>query len=111
MGDRLFVVGSVLTEGPHEAVVSVTDANGNASNEVELSISAPTPWTTAVANLLQRFLRSDAEPLTEGEEQYLDGRGNDNGRYDVGDLRAWLRAEGKLEPLVGRSGAPAGPRR
>jgi M6 family metalloprotease-like protein len=42
-------------------------------------------------SLLQSFLGSDATPLTAVEEDYLDSHGNRNGRYDVGDLRAYLR--------------------
>ena len=43
------------------------------------------------ASLLQEFLDSSATPLTDAERAYLDGRGNGNGQYDVGDLRAYLR--------------------
>jgi hypothetical protein len=37
---------------------------------------------------------SDDEPLTPGELDYLDSVGNQNGSYDVGDLRKWLREQG-----------------
>lgn len=44
----------------------------------------------AASSLTQAFLGSSDTPLTDAEEQYLDSIGNDNGRYDVGDLRAYL---------------------
>lgn len=46
--------------------------------------------TLAVSRLTEAFLASTATPLTEVEEDYLDTYGNNNGRYDVGDLRAYL---------------------
>ncbi len=45
----------------------------------------------AADRLLQPFLRTAANGLTTGELEYLDGVGNGNGRYDVGDLRAYLK--------------------
>jgi M6 family metalloprotease-like protein len=46
--------------------------------------------TAPFARLLQPFLLSGAESLTVADEQHLDSIGNQNGRYDVGDLRAYL---------------------
>ena len=36
------------------------------------------------------LLESDAEPLTAADRDVLDEAGNANGRFDVGDVRAWL---------------------
>jgi immune inhibitor A len=44
-------------------------------------------WTS----LIQGFLQTGATPLTAQEREYLDARGNGNGQYDVGDLRAYLK--------------------
>ncbi len=44
-----------------------------------------------MARLLEQFLDNDVPPLTTEEEEYLDSQGNGNGRYDVGDLRAYLK--------------------
>jgi M6 family metalloprotease-like protein len=93
-GDELLLVGSLLEEGPYELSVSVLDALGNSSDAVTVSISAPEDWMVSPARLLQRFLHTDQEPLDPGELQYLDTVGNANGRYDVGDLRRWLREGG-----------------
>ena len=55
--------------------------------------TAPTPWAVTLQSVLQRFLQSSAEPLTAGELSHLDALGNQNGGYDVGDLRKWLREQ------------------
>jgi M6 family metalloprotease-like protein len=91
VGDELFLVGSLRAEGPFEYRFAVRDAAGNVSDEISVTVSAPEDWVADVANLLQAFLQSDDEPLTLGEVAFLDETGNANGRYDVGDLRAWLR--------------------
>lgn len=93
-GDELFVVGSVTEEGPYDLVLSVRDALGHISDEITVALSAPIEWTVEVVNLLQRFLQTDVDPLTPGELTYLDDIGNQNGTYDVGDLRKWLREQG-----------------
>lgn len=62
----------------------------------EISISGGTAHitlsTTVVptASLVQTFFGNQAVPLTSEEEVYLDLFGNNNGRYDVGDFRAYL---------------------
>jgi M6 family metalloprotease-like protein len=45
----------------------------------------------SLERLLERFLGFAVPPLSTDEEDYLDTWGNDNGRYDVGDLRAYLK--------------------
>jgi M6 family metalloprotease-like protein len=45
----------------------------------------------ALARLLGPLLLDDSDPLMEVEAQYLDEHNNRNGRYDVGDLRAYLQ--------------------
>ncbi len=44
----------------------------------------------ALERLLGPLLLDEAHLLTEGEESFLDQANNRNGRYDVGDLRAYL---------------------
>jgi immune inhibitor A len=95
-GDELFLMGSVRAEGPHEYTFSVRDALGNVSDAISVALIAPTDWVVGVAELLQGFLQSSADPLTPGELAYLDEVGNGNGRYDVGDLRKWLREQAPL---------------
>jgi M6 family metalloprotease-like protein len=45
----------------------------------------------AVERVLGPFLLDDLNELTDLEEAYLDDLNNQNGRYDVGDLRAYLQ--------------------
>jgi immune inhibitor A len=40
--------------------------------------------------LLSLFLENEAPLLNEMENEYLDSVGNQNGRYDIGDLRAYI---------------------
>jgi len=93
VGDELFLVGSLREEGPFSYDFSVRDMAGSVSNEVTLEIAAPFAWSVTLESLLQRFLGSPETPLTPGEADYLDEVGNANGRYDVGDLRKWLRTQ------------------
>jgi hypothetical protein len=41
--------------------------------------------------LLQSFLIRPGPGVSPEEAQYLDTHGNQNGQYDVGDLRAYLK--------------------
>ena len=50
-----------------------------------------TSVTLEAWRLVQRFLGSAGEQLTAEELSYLDRIGNENGQYDVGDLRAYLK--------------------
>jgi M6 family metalloprotease-like protein len=90
-GDELVVMGSVLEPGPFELALRVVDARGSRSPELFVPLSAG-DWLVSEGQLLQPLLESDSDPLTPAERTYLDFVGNRNGRYDVGDLRAWLRA-------------------
>jgi len=47
--------------------------------------------TVSDASLLQEFLGDLSTPLTPQERTYLDLHGNQNGQYDVGDLREYLK--------------------
>jgi streptogramin lyase len=56
-----------------------------------LVVTAP---TLVVTNATDHFLGGTPLPLEA--QRYLDFAGNRNGRYDVGDLRAYLRSQGLL---------------
>jgi hypothetical protein len=47
--------------------------------------------TIAMERTLAPFLLTTGDPLADVEQEFLDSSGNENGRYDVGDLRAYLR--------------------
>jgi M6 family metalloprotease-like protein len=89
-GDELILRGTLTQAGPFQLTLRVSDARGATSADLGATL-ATTPWVVAEDRLLQGFLRSKAAPLNALEAAYLDGVGNGNGRYDVGDLRAWLR--------------------
>ena len=90
-GDRLLVLGSMREPGQQTFTFAARDRMGSVSEEVSLTVSASIPWEVTLEGLLERFLASTGEGLTGHEEAYLDEIGNANGRYDVGDLRKWLR--------------------
>lgn len=60
---------------------------------LEDSVARLTLSTVALglARALEPFLLNGAEPLIPTEIEFLDSIGNGNGRYDVGDLRAYLK--------------------
>ena len=89
-GDELVVAGLVTSPGPFSLALRVTDSRGTPSESLFVTLAAQ-EWLVGEDRLLQPFLRSSAQPLTSVESAYLDQAGNGNGRYDVGDLRAWLR--------------------
>ncbi|HSG09066.1 MAG TPA: M6 family metalloprotease domain-containing protein [Longimicrobiales bacterium] len=90
-GDEVVLGGSITSSGPMQLLLRVTDAVGLASDQLTVPMTVG-EWIVTEARLLQRFLLSGAEPLSAVEASYLDVVGNANGRYDVGDLRAWLRS-------------------
>ncbi len=89
--DDLVLTGSVDATGPFELELRVIDDRGSISPQLSVPMSVG-EWTVGEDRLLQQFLASHAEPLGTAELSYLDFVGNRNGRYDVGDLRAWLRS-------------------
>lgn len=90
-GDELVLVGSVKEEGPYDFTYSIRDASGDASDPVTVRVTAPIDWAVEADDLLDPFLAVDSQALSPPERVHLDELGNGNGRYDVGDLRAWLR--------------------
>ena len=91
-GDALAVIGSARAAMPLQFTFGVRDSDGNVSPDVTITVDPSIEWTVAVENLLQEFLESGEEAISPGEKEYLDDLGNANGRYDVGDLRAWMRS-------------------
>lgn len=59
---------------------------------LEGGVARLTLSTTAVAleRALEAFLLAGAQPLAAVEAEFLDATGNNNGSYDVGDLRAYI---------------------
>jgi M6 family metalloprotease-like protein len=90
-GDRFVLTGTPLESGSFPLPLQLLDVRGTrVTQDVVLRIEAPAAF--ALERLLQPFTRSSATPLTAQEQIYLDQAGNRNGRYDVGDLRKYLKA-------------------
>jgi M6 family metalloprotease-like protein len=88
--DRLRLHGTPLQHGTFALAVRITDALGVSGNQsLNLTIAAA---PLGLERMLQPLLRTAAAQLTADEQTYLDRAGNDNGRYDIGDLRSALLA-------------------
>jgi hypothetical protein len=76
-----------------DAVISVRDAAGTSSEPVHFYTSGAATWRPTPDELASFFTRGAHGPAspTPGMADYLDRTGNQNGAYDVGDLRKWLR--------------------
>lgn len=96
-GESVVLSGTPLESGSFPVTVRLRDALGNVlAQPATLRVAAPAAF--ALPRLLQPLTGGPAAPLTAEERSYLDRMGNRNGRYDVGDLRAYLRAN----PAAGR---------
>lgn len=92
--EDVVVRGTPLRAGSFPLTIAVRDQIGVSTQAaVSLAVSEP---TFALPSLLQSLLRSDQPALSVPAEQYMDVQGNGNGRYDVGDLRAYLLAHPSL---------------
>ncbi len=98
LGPDGHIRGTPLDRGEFPVRVGVVDAIGLAgSADVRLAVGPP---TTPARVLAGPFLGSGEGP-TLGQAEYLDRQGNRNGRYDLGDFRAFV--------VAGQSGGgPAG---
>ena len=86
-GDQLVIGGGAVGSGEITFEVLVRDNSGNGGlSPVTLRLD---PFEPDEALLLGQWV-GGARALTEPEIRALDEGGNANGRYDVGDLRAWL---------------------
>ena len=86
------VAGAALEAGTFEVTVRARDAIGLTSEGIlTLNVRMPTIEASRAA---AHFLQSGTA-LTDAEALFLDRRGNGDGTYDLGDLRAWVfREEG-----------------
>ena len=88
-GMELVVGGAPELMGDFELSVGIEDSQGNVGIVVvPLTVGE---FVMSLERALTAFLDSQSVPLNEGERSILDSRGNDNGFYDIGDLRAFLR--------------------
>jgi hypothetical protein len=85
------VAGVPAESGTFRFTVSVTQPGGFATRAVRLEVGRPQLAADAVLDHLL-----GAATLSAGEARFLDLAGNANGRLDVGDVRAWMIAQGLL---------------
>ncbi len=86
---ELVVGGAPELMGDFDLSVGIEDSQGNVRIVVvPLTVGE---FVMTLERALTPFLDSQAVPLNAGERLILDSRGNDNGFYDIGDLRAFLR--------------------
>ncbi|HET7464199.1 MAG TPA: putative Ig domain-containing protein, partial [Longimicrobium sp.] len=79
--------------GTYRFAVRVTDANGFGAKQVRIDVTAPQVAQAAVLGALL-----SGGTLDTAQQRYLDAAGNRNGRFDVGDVRAWMIEQGTLTP-------------
>jgi M6 family metalloprotease-like protein len=103
--DTLVIAGTPVQGGTFALGVTIRDARNVAVTEtVSLTVG---PVALTAARAAAHFAPNGEAPLTAAEQDALDQAGNRNGRYDVGDLRAFLR----LTPGSGASAAARRPPR
>jgi M6 family metalloprotease-like protein len=83
--------------GRFTVTVGLAAEAGSAQRAYTLTIAEPTlAFDAVVARLF-----GPGGPLTDDELRYLDLLGNHNGRFDVGDVVAWLDATGERSDRTG----------
>lgn len=91
VADDLVVAGIPLEAGTFAPTLSVHESLGQVvSRQISLTISDA---AITLARILQPLLLTTSQPPTAAEQTYLDEFGNKNGRYDLGDLRAYVSAK------------------
>ncbi|HEV7590752.1 MAG TPA: putative Ig domain-containing protein [Longimicrobium sp.] len=85
------LAGVPAQAGSFRFTVSVVQAGGFVTRELQLDVAKP---QLAEGAVLDQLLGAGA--LTADEARFLDLQGNANGRLDVGDVRAWMIAQGIL---------------
>ena len=92
----------VITGAPEEdgtfAMVYEAVSGALSSTQDTVTVSVTTP-NLALSNVVNHLL-GPIPVLSADEENYLDIIGNNNGRYDVGDFRAYLQDTGVVTDVV-----------
>ena len=93
MNERFMVVGGAPDEmGTLSLAAEIVDALGN-SGFVTFDLEVG-EFVMDALRAVTAFVDNGQTPLNAGEGSILDARGNGNGEYDIGDLRAFLYGEG-----------------
>ncbi len=83
------LAGVPVQAGVFRFVARVTDTNGFGAREMRIDVAKP---QLARAVVLDALLSGGT--LAPAEQRFLDALGNHNGRFDVGDARAYLIDQG-----------------
>jgi hypothetical protein len=75
-------------------MVAELNSAGVRAPGLQIGTQTGTTTTIAIQDIANALLGGTA--LTAEQVQYLDSHGNHNSLLDVGDLRAYLRAQGQL---------------
>jgi len=84
--------GVAEQSGPFAFTVRATSGAQTGTRELTLTIDRPTVVVAGAAN----HLLGQTGQLTPALERFLDLQGNRNGRFDLGDLQAYVRAQGQV---------------
>lgn len=97
------LAGAALVSGTFDLTVQATDAIGlEATGSVSLHVRPP---DVGVQTLGAPFYQVGVGP-TDLQREYLDRQGNANGRYDLGDFRAFVLANPELPDAAPPALAP-----
>jgi hypothetical protein len=90
-----------LTQPSSRRNAGLGDESGVNIYEVELGAGGArlliSTGPISLPRLLGPLLQDSGNSLTEAEQGFLDQLNNGNGRYDVGDVRAYLHRSGTVE--------------
>lgn len=102
------IAGTPTQAGQYQCTIRATSGEAFGVVLVDLVIVEPGVVTEDAVNTILGI----AGTLTPELEMYLDLQGNNNGRYDIGDLRAYLRAKGAISapPAVAKEPERSGGR-
>ncbi|MGD8868507.1 MAG: M6 family metalloprotease domain-containing protein [Gemmatimonadales bacterium] len=84
------ISGTAVEDGSFEIVVQAVSGALSARDTVNLTVTRPILALNAVVDQLL----GTAVSLTPDERRFLDLIGNENGRFDIGDFRAFLQESG-----------------
>jgi hypothetical protein len=101
------IAGIPTTEGVYTFTVRATAGVRIGFGRFAITIGEP---TIAVADAVDAALGVTGV-LTPDLQRFLDIRGNNNGRYDIGDLRAYLQEQGVLQSPAPHTAGASGKER
>jgi hypothetical protein len=87
--------GVPAAEGAYAFTLRVTTGPFTDDQATSIVVTKPVLAVQDVVGMV-----TGGSPIGAGEQAFLDLQGNRNGRVDLGDVRAWLIANGQLTPAA-----------